>query len=566
MKHSLTRLCASLVCVALASISNAGWAHAQENSLLEVSIAPKPEERTVWRHGSINLNIKPGTSLTTLNDSHIYAMILYSADTPLEQKLRGDARVVQFHDPDPQTQRGFAMVRVAHLNELEEYAEMAHEGLGCGNIQVVDLNDTVASYIAVTDPVFAPTQKIDAVQKATDAATNTKWSGIVQSMVAHGTRYHTNSNREQVTNTVKSAWESAAAGKIPGFTVEAVTHSTTSQKSVVAKIPGTTEASTTVIIGCHLDSISTDTSNAPGADDNATGVATVAEIIRAVGELGWKFNRTVEFHAYAAEEIGLVGSAAIASSYKSSSRAVASMMQIDMNGYSDSDKIWIVKEDSSTNLKRGLTDLINTYLGGNVQEASLTAGTSDHKSWTSKGFQAAFPFENPDNHNPNIHKATDTMDKFNQPNLPLRFIKLGVAYLAHYAGFVADGSTGDGNTGGGSTPSTPTTPGSLSNDIKIAMVKADQANGFYLAAATGVQYASVEACRVSTTNTEVCGGVILPLYFAKSKNGRYFFADDFNTTVMQVGERWRFAAYDSSSRLAARRDVIITAKTTNTTP
>lgn len=558
MKHTLTRFLVPVLCAAVFAGAKRGQA---QDQLLEVSVAPKAEERTVWRHGSINLNLKPGTSLTTLNDNHIYAVILYSADTLLEQKLQSDARVIQFHDPDPETLRGFAMIRVAHLDDLEEYAEMAHEGLGCGNIQVVNLNETVISSIAVTDPVFAPTQKIDAVQKATDGATNTQWNSVVQSLVAFGTRFHTNSNREQVVSTVKSAWEAAAGGKITGFTVETVSHSSTQQKSVVAKIPGTTDASTTVIIGCHLDSTSTDNNNAPGADDNATGVATVTEIIRAVSGLGWKFNRTVEFHAYAAEEVGLVGSAAIASSYKSSGRAVASMMQIDMNGYSDSDKIWIVKEDSSSNLKRGLTDLVNTYLGGNVGEASLTEGTSDHKSWTSKGFQAAFPFENPSTgkFNPHIHKTTDTMDKFNQPNLPHRFIKLGVAYLAHYAGFVAEGSDG-GDTGGGSTP------GTLSNDIKIAMVQAQQANSFYLAAATGTQYASVEACRVSPTNTEVCGGEILPLYFAKSKNGRYFFADDFNTAVMQVGERWRFAAYDTASRLAARRDVVITAKSTNTTP
>ncbi len=541
-----------------------------ENNPLEISIAPTAESRTVWRHGNFNINVKPSASLTAFSDNHIYAMVLYSADTALEQKLRNDPRLQQFQEPDPVTHRGFAMIRVTNLEELEEYAEMAHEGLGCGNIQVIDLKDTVTSYIAVTDPVFAPTQKIDAVQKATDAATNTKWRGVVESMVAHGTRFHTNANKEQVVNTVKTAWETAAGGKIPGFTIETVSHTSTQQKSVVAKIPGTTEATTTVIIGSHLDSTSTNNNTAPGADDNATGVATVAEIIRAVAELGWKFNRSVEFHAYAAEEIGLNGSAAIASSYKSSGRAVASMMQIDMNGYSDSDKIWLVKEDSSTTLKRGLMDLANTYLGGNVGEASLTAGTSDHKSWTSKGFQAAFPFENPNGHNPDIHTPNDTIDKFNQPNLPLRFIKLGVAYLAHYAGFVADSTGGGGSTpGGGTTPGGGGSPGTVNNDIKIALTRGSNANQFYLTAATGAQYAVIEACRVSPTNTQVCGNEIIQLNYATKKGTRYFYAEDFQTATMQAGEQWRFHGYDNSNRLAARRDVILSAKTgggNNTTP
>ena len=78
-------------------------------------------------------------------------------------------------------------------------------------------------------------------------------------------------------------------------------------------IPGTSDAQATgpvVIIGAHLDSINkTDhTTPAPGADDDASGIATLVEIVQQIATGHLTFQRTVELHAYAAEEVGLVGS------------------------------------------------------------------------------------------------------------------------------------------------------------------------------------------------------------------------------------------------------------------
>ena len=52
--------------------------------------------------------------------------------------------------------------------------------------------------------------------------------------------------------------------------------------------------------------------DAPGADDDASGIATLTEVIRVALANGWKPKRTVKFMGYAAEEVGLRGSNAIA--------------------------------------------------------------------------------------------------------------------------------------------------------------------------------------------------------------------------------------------------------------
>lgn len=61
--------------------------------------------------------------------------------------------------------------------------------------------------------------------------------------------------------------QAAANSKI---TVRQVTHSSFSQKSIVARIPGT--GTGVIVIGAHLDSVgSTRAGRSPGADDNASG-------------------------------------------------------------------------------------------------------------------------------------------------------------------------------------------------------------------------------------------------------------------------------------------------------
>ena len=59
---------------------------------------------------------------------------------------------------------------------------------------------------------------------------------------------------------------------------------------------------------------------APGIDDDGSGVAVLLEILRAAVETGFKPKKNVQFHLYAAEELGLLGSDQIAEDYKSKGR------------------------------------------------------------------------------------------------------------------------------------------------------------------------------------------------------------------------------------------------------
>jgi hypothetical protein len=123
--------------------------------------------------------------------------------------------------------------------------------------------------------------------------------------------------------------------------------------NVLATMPGTDLAHEVVILGAHYDHIGTDaegrghcqavtredgTPNAicNGADDNASGTAMVVELARALTEAGVKPRRTLVFAHFAGEEIGLLGSKALADHPPAmppfSDGRIVAMLNLDMIG------------------------------------------------------------------------------------------------------------------------------------------------------------------------------------------------------------------------------------------
>jgi hypothetical protein len=84
----------------------------------------------------------------------------------------------------------------------------------------------------------------------------------------------------------------------------------TNQQNVVARLPGTSPHSGVIVLMAHYDSRAVDPANgsglAPGANDNASGVAVLIEVARLLSARSW--NQDVVFVAFAAEEQGRHGS------------------------------------------------------------------------------------------------------------------------------------------------------------------------------------------------------------------------------------------------------------------
>lgn len=259
----------------------------------------------------------------------------------------------------------------------------------------------------------------------------------------YGTRYHTKPEAEQAVLDQQAKWDAMilAAGRTDVHT-RIFEHVNTPMPSVILTIDGVNTPDEFVIIGGHIDSFSFQgNNNAPGADDNASGIASLNEMVRVLLEKNFVPNRTIEVMAFAAEEIGLVGSAEIAQEYAANGVNVAAFVQFDMTGYNGSSSDIYITTDSynSTSLNNYLTDLMDHYNASGVHSftygfTECGYGCSDHASWADNGYDAAFPFEAAfGEDNPNIHTAGDLYSFFNEPNHAVKFAKLGLEFLIEAA-------------------------------------------------------------------------------------------------------------------------------------
>jgi bacterial leucyl aminopeptidase len=218
------------------------------------------------------------------------------------------------------------------------------------------------------------------------------------------------------------------------------------QPSVILTIQGTDLPSEVVVLGAHLDSINgsaggSTTQRAPGADDDASGIATLTEVLRIAMTSGWKPKRTVKFMGYAGEEVGLRGSNAIAQSFKSAGTNVHAVLQLDMTNFKSGavSDMRLITDFSNPDVKTFLTSLFDTYLA----PQGLTRGTytcgygcSDHASWTSAGYPSGMMFEAGDSggYFPYIHTQNDTLANMaNSAQNSVKFAKLGLAFLGEAA-------------------------------------------------------------------------------------------------------------------------------------
>ncbi|CAL2106981.1 bacterial leucyl aminopeptidase [Tenacibaculum sp. 190524A02b] len=281
------------------------------------------------------------------------------------------------------------------------------------------------------------------VKQHINLVNNINIANHIKELEGYGTRYHTTQSAKQSVLDLKQKWESMAANR-NDVSVRIVNHNSSSMPSVVMTITGSEKPDEFVIIGGHIDSISPErTTNAPGADDNASGIATITEVARVLLSTNFKPKRTIEFMAFAAEEIGLRGSKEIAQDYKSRNVNVLAYVQFDMTNYKGSSNDVYVSDDSynSSSLNAFLVQLMDHYNASGTHKFTYgytrcNYGCSDHYSWAQQGYETAFPFEATFNgSSPYIHTVNDTSSRFPTANAThaAKFAKLGLEFLIEVA-------------------------------------------------------------------------------------------------------------------------------------
>ncbi|KAF2793437.1 Zn-dependent exopeptidase [Melanomma pulvis-pyrius CBS 109.77] len=198
------------------------------------------------------------------------------------------------------------------------------------------------------------------------------------------------------------------------------------QPSIIATIPGLSNS--TIVLGGHQDSVNWNaqdqiTARAPGADDNGSGSVTILEAFRVLLSdptiASGQAPNTIEFHWYAAEEAGLLGSQAIFNEYQKQGRIVKAMLAQDMTGYIQGtlnagkpESFGIIVDYVDAALTEFVKIIANAYTSIPFVESKCGYACSDHGSASKAGYPSAFVFESAfENDNKAIHTAEDTIEK-----------------------------------------------------------------------------------------------------------------------------------------------------------
>lgn len=334
---------------------------------------------------------------------------------------------------------------------IEPLARLVHEEFGaCGGFvkheNLGEAEDAMARLRAPQPQHLALPFGIDQPTLVNSLAGQVSAANLLSTITSLSTnfpnRYHAHHAVHHSADWIKNQWTSLAAAR-PDVTVEFFSHGAiTPQPSVILTIPGSSLPSEYVILGGHQDSIvsgcgSNPNCTAPGADDDASGIAVLTEAIRIAMANGFEPQRTVQFMAYAAEEVGLEGSDHIASTYQSQGRNVVAVLQQDMTAYEGSvQDIYLYTSHTDPELNAFFADLIETYqpsLGW--ANSACSYACSDHASWSSRGYRASFAFEAAfGQHNGTIHSGSDTTATFgNSAAHAAKFAKLAVAFMVEAA-------------------------------------------------------------------------------------------------------------------------------------
>lgn len=154
-----------------------------------------------------------------------------------------------------------------------------------------------------------------------------------------------------------------------------------------------------VVIGAHYDHLGTSYLKRDGedqlqiffgADDNASGVATLVEVAKQVAAQHYVFRRSVIFALFGAEELGMVGSWYFLNRSFSEVENIVAMINLDMVGRSGRDnRLQVYTADANIELM----GIINTLSGRALSIAPQYTPTdyfpSDHRLFYEKGIPVA---------------------------------------------------------------------------------------------------------------------------------------------------------------------------------
>lgn len=324
--------------------------------------------------------------------------------------------------------------------DLETLAAVIHRRLQqCGGFVFHATQAEARAALRGTAAVdFLPSYVIahrDLVEPALAQMSEKNIEEMILSLSAFPNRYYKSQSGVDASDWLFTKWREMSEGRTD-ITVTQFTHAGYAQKSVMLSIAGSDRPDENIVLGAHLDSIlvsrMSDMAQAPGADDDASGIASLTEALRVLLAQHYKPKRSIHVIAYAAEEVGLRGSQDIARAFKQANNKVAGVLQLDMTNYKGTENDIVLFTDYTDGKQNAfLAQLVAAYLPGlKLGYDKCGYACSDHASWQALGFPTSMPFESSfARDNPAIHTVKDTFaNSGGQATHALKFARLAAAF------------------------------------------------------------------------------------------------------------------------------------------
>ncbi|HEY9703177.1 MAG TPA: M28 family peptidase [Allocoleopsis sp.] len=204
-------------------------------------------------------------------------------------------------------------------------------------------------------------------------------------------------------------------------------------QNLILNLPGKSPNKNPILIGAHYDSVP----GSPGADDNASGVAVLLELARAIALN--PSNYPIQLVAFDLEEYGLIGSNEYAKFLHEKNQKLRLMISLEMLGYCDSNPgsqnyppglkyLYPAQGDyiaviGNLSILPDLINISNQMKSINIpcewlpvfNKGLMIPSTrlSDHSSFWDEGYNAIMITDTAFMRNPHYHKSSDTIHTLN---------------------------------------------------------------------------------------------------------------------------------------------------------
>lgn len=318
---------------------------------------------------------------------------------------------------------------------------------GAGHDFFDQLNGPFASFVVFPDQFGIDATKVVVdVPELVGSVDQARAQAFVESLAFPRTAEGPPQDREAAIELVTGTFEEI--GYEPQF--QSVVLDGFDEPNIYAELPGTQCPERVLVVGAHYDSA---TPGGAGADDNASGVAGLFELARALHDNPLPI--TVRLVSWSYEEEGLVGSIAMAERDQAQGTDVVGAVSLEMIGYTTPDidpltgvpgeYLAMVADPHSADLARAYGAGAFTYVPEFPAAGAIIDPTflpdiyrSDHAAYALRGYQGLLVTDTSNFRNPNYHTIGDTPDTLDYEYLA-NSARAAIAGTATYAASDQDG-------------------------------------------------------------------------------------------------------------------------------